>query len=313
MANESTIQDYAMIDSFLNNSIQSYRRQVFGDYDSKTGYYNQQRTDDEPVVEQDLSEDADELETDPVNEWGMTEDESMYDVVFDESQYPRQPVDDDGEDFYNFPVDDMNDDGDDTDDGQFVSGAGPGAFSFKAGVSGQGLKSNTQSLINELSSVAGNFVVTSGKRSAKENAGLKGSAVNSFHLTGEAVDIRPNKNVDKFFSSSEGKKYLADRGYEVIDERNVKGVGAHWHVEPVKRQAGGIVPIAHTKEQQFVGLNDDAMESLILPLEGMNTVRGLDSGHPVLVKDETGKIKVLYGPKHTTRMKGRVFERKLIK
>lgn len=300
-----------MIDNFLNQSIQSYRRQVFGDYDNKTGYYNQERTDNEPVVEQDLSEDADQFATDPqVNEFGQTEDESMYDVMFGDGSYPQQQQRNDDDDFMSFPVDEEQSD---VDESRFVPGAGTGSFDFKQGVSGEGLTSRVSGLINDLSSVAGKFTVTSGKRSEKQNESLRGSAKKSFHLSGEAVDIRPNKNIDKFLSSPEGKQYLTERGYEVIDERNVKGVGAHWHIEPVKRQAGGYVPIARTKEQQYIGLNDDSINSLVLPLSGTNTIRGLDSGNPVLVEDETGKQKVLYGSKHTARMKGRVFERKLIK
>lgn len=311
MADSSTINDYSMIDNFLNQSIQSYRRQVFGDYDNKTGYYNQERTDDQPVVEQGLSEDADELATDPqVNEFGQTEDESMYDVMFGDGSYPQQQQQQNNDDdFMSFPVDEeqMNN------ESNFVQPTGSGSFDFKPGVSAEGLKPRVSGLINELSSIAGKFTVTSGKRSDKENSSLRGSAKKSFHLSGDAVDIRPNKSIDKFLSSPEGRQYLTERGYEVIDERNVKGVGAHWHIEPVKRQAGGYVPIARTKEQQYVGLNDDSINSLVLPLSGTNTIRGLDSGNPVLVEDETGKQKVLYGSKHTARMKGRVFERKLIK
>lgn len=303
MADFSTIQDYSMIDNFLNQSIQTYRRQAFGDYDPKTGYYDEQRMDAESPVAQEISEEAEGFATDPVNEYGQTEEEASFDYMFGESGYPQQSFQQE-DDFDNFQSYDV----------EAEDSVSPvqGSYSFKEGVSGEGLTPKVTGFINELSSVAGNFVVTSGKRSKKENSSLKGSKEKSFHLSGDAVDIRPNKNIDKFLSSPQGKKYLSDRGYEAIDERNVKGVGAHWHIEPVKRQAGGIVPIARTKEQQVIGLNDDSIDSLVLPLSGTNTIRGLDSGHPVLVEDENGKSKVLYGPKHTARMKGRVFERKLI-
>jgi hypothetical protein len=309
MTDGTTINDYAMLDQFLSDSVQSYRRQVFGGYDERTGYFEQERLDDEPVVEQSLSEDAEELATDPVNPMGITEDEAMFDYLFGEPGYVPQRNND--EDFYTYDSDEESEPVEEAMPSNLVQpGVGAGAFQFKPGVSNEGLQSNVQGLINELSKVAGDFVITSGKRSQSENARLKGSARKSFHLSGEAVDIRPNENIDKFLSSQQGKKYLADRGFEAVDERGKKGA-AHWHIEPVNRQAGGSVPIARTKQQQVIGLNNDALDELILPLSGTNTIRGLDSGHPVMVQDENGNTKVLYGPKHTTRMKGRVFERKL--
>lgn len=77
-----------------------------------------------------------------------------------------------------------------------------------------------------------------------------------------------------------------------------------------KFQSGGM-PVAITPEQQFYGLNDENLDSLILPLEGSNLIRGLDNGEPVLVKDSVGTKKILRGKNDTIRMKGKIFEKRL--
>lgn len=182
-----------------------------------------------------------------------------------------------------------------------------GAVEYKPGVSTQGWKPKVASIVDGLSEMVGNVVVTSTVRSKEENDRVGGQK-NSFHLSGDAVDLRPNKNLDAFLSSSQGKAYLAAQGYEVIDERG-KRSGSHWHLEPAKRQYGGNV--AKTKKQQFIGLNDESLDDLFLPLQGTNIIRGLDSGEPVHVTDENGMEAVLYGPEDTVMMSGGVKEKRL--
>lgn len=75
-------------------------------------------------------------------------------------------------------------------------------------------------------------------------------------------------------------------------------------------QTGGI-PVARTSEEQYSGLNDDSMNELILPLEGSNIIRGLDNNHPVFIRDEVGKTKILTGRKDTAKMRGTVYEKKI--
>lgn len=75
-----------------------------------------------------------------------------------------------------------------------------------------------------------------------------------------------------------------------------------------KKQTGGI---ATTSEAQHIGLNNPDFDSLIIPLKGTNTIRGLDDGTPVEVIDEEGTRKVLRGPKHTFKAKGSVKEKRL--
>ncbi len=184
-----------------------------------------------------------------------------------------------------------------------------GNLRFKDGTGNNGLKAPVLDILDGLSSVAGEVVVTSGKRSAAQNASAKG-VKGSYHLSGDAVDIRPTAKINAYLSSAEGRKYISEKGYEVIDERKRAGHGAHWHLEPSSRQFGGGVPVANTKEEQYLGLNDGTLDELILPLKGTNTIRGLDSGRPVTVTDSKGNSKTLYGPNDTTRMKGELHERK---
>ena len=188
---------------------------------------------------------------------------------------------------------------------QFVPTSG--AVDFKAGVNTQGWKSKVASIVDGLSEMVGNVTVTSTVRSKQENDAVGGQP-NSFHLTGDAVDLRPNANLDAFLSSPQGKQYMAMQGYQIIDERG-KRSGAHWHLEPAKRKYGGAV--AKTAAQKFKGLNDESLDELFIPLKGTNTIRGLDNGEPVHVTDELGNEVVLVGPDDTVRMKGNVKERRL--
>lgn len=69
--------------------------------------------------------------------------------------------------------------------------------------------------------------------------------------------------------------------------------------------------LAVTPEQQFVGLNNPMYTEMEFPMQGNNIFRGLDNGQPVLLKDATGKQKILTGPQDTTIMKGTVKEKRI--
>lgn len=74
--------------------------------------------------------------------------------------------------------------------------------------------------------------VTSARRTAAENKAA-GGVPNSFHLTGQAVDIRTHDKNAK--EKALITKHFRSQGYQVIDE------GDHLHVEPGKRRGKGDV------------------------------------------------------------------------
>lgn len=65
------------------------------------------------------------------------------------------------------------------------------------------------------------ITITSGIRSPAQNTAV-GGVPNSFHLTGQALDIRKSE------ATPQVMKHFSDNGYKVIDE------GDHLHVEPIK-------------------------------------------------------------------------------
>lgn len=107
----------------------------------------------------------------------------------------------------------------------------------------KGLSERARNILNEIFSKSnGNLTITSGLRSEEENTKIGGNP-NSFHLKGDAIDLRPNATVDAFLTSAEGLKWLDSMGYEAVDERLAGGTGAHWHLEPkpVKMLRGGLL------------------------------------------------------------------------
>jgi len=101
------------------------------------------------------------------------------------------------------------------------------------------------------------------------------------------------------------KKYLQGKLKDKPESYNVsisKYIARH--------QMGG-APIAMTPSSQFNGLNNSSFNEMVFPMSGINTFRGLDNGEPVYLEDEEGKRKVLKGKNHTTKMKGKVYEKRL--
>lgn len=76
------------------------------------------------------------------------------------------------------------------------------------------------------------------------------------------------------------------------------------------RQMGGAV-VASSPSAQYHGLNNGSFSSMVFPMHGENTFRGLDDGSPVYLEDETGKKKVLKGKHHKTKMTGKVWEKRI--
>lgn len=73
--------------------------------------------------------------------------------------------------------------------------------------------------------------ITSGYRTPEHNRRVKGNP-NSYHMQGLAIDLLPGEDIDKVLSDPSTVQALEDMGYEIIDERNRPGYGAHWHLEP---------------------------------------------------------------------------------
>lgn len=87
------------------------------------------------------------------------------------------------------------------------------------------------SLKQALSSAPGYSFITSGKRDEGTNKSV-GGVQNSFHLTGQAVDLRKRE------TSASTLKHLKEQGYQIIDE------GDHYHVEPAGKKPMPFKPLS---------------------------------------------------------------------
>jgi hypothetical protein len=99
------------------------------------------------------------------------------------------------------------------------------------------------------------------------------------------------------------RKYLQGKMKDQPEKYNVpisKYISQH--------QAGGV---ARTPGQQYTGLNNEHFDHMYFPMDGVNEFRGLDSGEPVYLQDETGKDKILKGNRHKAIMRGNIFEKRI--
>lgn len=279
------IDDYSFIDAYINRSLVDFNKKLFGAYDDKTGYFEEQ--------EPEKDNENETVDVDTPNEDNTPEEdgpESMaYDDIYSFLFGENSPMPQ-----YSAPYEQPS--------GETVDAAG---IRSSGEFGNQNVGQRGKEIYTQMSSFLGyNPVANSIYRSKEQNDRLiaqgKPASKNSYHLTGNAVDFKP---ADWNKLSPEQKRYMK-ANYDVIYHDN------HYHVEP--KQAGGTA-VANTPMQQYVGLNNDALETLFMPLQGQNPIRGLDSGEPVYVQDQTGKSDILYGPDDVIHMTGGVYEKRLSK
>lgn len=99
--------------------------------------------------------------------------------------------------------------------------------------------------------------VTSQHRTPEENARLPNSVPNSYHLTGQAIDLgRPTEE-----QKPRIRAWAEANGYEIIDKYN----DGHWHLEPkpgmARQQQQGANPFVSRPEEQSAYLNEQAKQA----------------------------------------------------
>jgi len=272
-------EDYSFIDQYIQNSLDNYRKQVFGEYDDNTGYFNEVTPEDD-TEENSVSD--------------STDDEVYND---DNTQQPSE------EDIYSslFPEDNI---GIPMDRGRPLNsspGQRPGFRSFSTYQEGK------QALLDQLKLY----------QTGKSKTGIKPDTtlLGAMSIYAPSSDGNNPKHYAEVVAKHVGatintpiSKIDTNKWAEAIEKMEGNKVGNN--PGNLRYQTGG-TPIARTRQQQFIGLNDDALDQLILPLNGENTIRGLDSYKPVLVKDSKGNSRILHGPEDIMRTVGKVYETRI--
>jgi hypothetical protein len=268
---------HKFIDEFIKTSLDNYNKQLFGNYDDQTGYFEDMTPQDEGV-----SEGVNDVEdaTDTSNE---PSEEDMYNSVFPEDGIIGIGA---GAARQGMPTN--------------RPGSRPGFRSFNTYQEGK------QALLDQLRLY----------QTGKSKTGIKPDTT----LLGAMSIYAPSSdgNNPKHYAEVVAKQVGVDINTPISKIDTEKWAAAIERMEGnkvgnnpgnLRKQAGG--NIARTKQQQYTGLNDESMDQLILPLEGENTIRGLDSYQPVLVEDDFGARQILRGPRHTMKTVGNVYEKRL--
>jgi hypothetical protein len=405
MAQDSTIQDYSMIDAFLSRSVNNYNKQLFGDYDDKTGYFEEAQPEENVIEESQPQDDSNNV----VNNDDAQSEEDMYNSVFaNENEFNgfgpgpsfgggRGPVPGTGKEETPLSKQISNKESQGKYTATNPNSSATGKYQFLWSQWGDSIKKVTgvstqkdfltnpaaqekyyayyektyllpevKKIKNEIKtnltdSQLAKLVHFRGEGGARKylkgqvsdkpesynmptsqyikqaggsipNVGypgmIEGDDETAQYSLEHAKNLKVQKNghfkglipmdawtddmmnyVDKIkFVTRKGEKFVKVRG--ALPKPTGQPVQPTTdQVPPSYLQSGGNV--ARTKQQQYIGLNDESMDSLILPLQGENTIRGLDSGQPVMVEDEFGTSEVLYGPKHKIKTKGKVYEKRL--
>lgn len=284
MADINAIQDYSFLDDFLSKNLESFRRKLFGNYDDKTGYFEEVVEDD---AESDVVNDAvnDTVNTAVDDGAEMTEDE-YYNDVFGEDPFASM------KDNSNRPS------------GDPVEKKPAGKKGFRSFATYQEGKN---ALINQLKLY----------QTDKSKTGIKSKStlLQAMSIYAPSSDNNNPTHYANFIAKKLGidvntpiSKIDTKKWADAIEIMEGNKVGNN--PGNLRNQAGG-TPVAKTKRQQQVGLNDPELDQLYMPLQGTNPIRGLDSGEPVFITDEQGNDYILHGPSDVVDITGPVFEKRI--
>lgn len=284
MTNENDIQDFSMIDDFISNNLKQLNEKYFGDLDEETGYFEEDDTQDE--------EETDETVPNDEQQEGVSDQSAP---------------------------------------GNYSSGARTGVLSDLISAKESGGDYNAFNSAGGGAGAVGKYqfrwnlwkdkiaAVTGVK--ARDDFRKNPAAQEKFYSWYEANELMPaadrlarfnKRGLNKtqiaklvHFQGEEGaKKYLQGQMGNKPQPYNSS-------ISDYIMQAGGEVDIAATPDEQYTGLNNSQFNDLLLPLEGVNTIRGIDDGTPIFAQDELGQQAVLQGAQHTVRMKGKVLEHRI--
>lgn len=296
-------EDYSMLDGYLERSAANYRKNLLGERDEQTGYYSkvaaEDEAEDEGIIEGTSDEGGEPKFHVGVDLLPIDEDEVVYNDLFGESAYT----------------------------GEFNTNTNSGNKSLRDQLSA--LESGGDyKATNPNSSATGKYQFLWGTwgDSIKKVTGVKDqkeflnnpSAQEQYYSFYERNVLLPEvrkikSELDTTLNDTQLAKLVHFRGTggarkylkgQVGDKPEAYNMPTSKYI----RQAGGI---ATTLEEQYIGLNDPSFDSLIMPMYGSNVIRGLDSGEPVFVTDDTGKRRVLRDSSDTDIFNGNVYERRL--
>jgi len=306
------IQDYSIIDAFINQNLADFNRKLFGNRDEHTGYFDEvdmeDETDNNVVI-------PDETEYEqPTEEYSSDEmmEDDAYNFVFD------------GEGgIFTGPT---------TGPGHGGGGGGGGKTKSTLGENIAAIESGGKySATNKNSSATGKYQFLWGDwgKSIMKVTGVKSqkefldsptaqekyySFYEKTYLLPEVQKIRKEiktaltdmqlAKLVHFRGEGGARKYLKGELKDKPESYNIP-------ISKYIKQSGGNVAV--TPEQQYLGLNDSSIDNLFIPLQGTNPIRGLDNGQPVYVRDETGNETVLHGADDVAYMTGGVHEKRLSK
>lgn len=281
----NAIQDYSFLDEVLSRNLESFKRKLFGNYDEKTGYFEESSPEDD--AESDVVNDAvNEGAVEGATEGTEMTDDDYYNDVFGED--PFSPMGDNSNRPSGDPV-------------EKKPGAKKGFRSFATYEEGK------NALMNQLKL----YQTDKSKTGIKSNSTL----LQAMSIYAPSSDNNNPTHYANFIAKKLGidvntpiSKIDTKKWADAIEIMEGNKVGNN--PGNLRKQTGG-TPVAKTKRQQYIGLNDPELDQLYMPLQGTNPIRGLDSGEPVFITDENGTDYILHGPDDVVNITGPVFEKRI--